>query len=109
MVIKANIICNDGSESATCSNCHTGCCSGHLGCTDIDYNYSQNDVGSNNNHDKNIINDKVGDDGENSNKEKLDVGDIILCIFAIILSCLPFIKNYKIRKLIKKEIKNKTK
>lgn len=27
-----NIICNDGSRSRTCKDCHQGCCSGHLGC-----------------------------------------------------------------------------
>lgn len=27
-----NIICNDGSISRTCKDCHQGCCSGHLGC-----------------------------------------------------------------------------
>ena len=29
----ANIICNDGTTSATCTDCHTGCCSRHGGCT----------------------------------------------------------------------------
>lgn len=31
--VKANIICNDGSVSNTCTDCHKGCCSKHGGCT----------------------------------------------------------------------------
>ncbi len=31
-VVKANIICNDGTESPTCKDCHQGCCSWHKGC-----------------------------------------------------------------------------
>lgn len=34
MIVKANIICNDGTTSSSCETCHTGCCSGHDGCTD---------------------------------------------------------------------------
>ena len=30
--VKANIICNDGKKSASCDDCHQGCCSGHGGC-----------------------------------------------------------------------------
>ena len=30
---SANIICNDGTVSASCTDCHTGCCSRHGGCT----------------------------------------------------------------------------
>ncbi len=30
--INANIICNDGSVSKTCRDCHQGCCSHHGGC-----------------------------------------------------------------------------
>jgi len=31
--VNANIICNDNTESASCTDCHKGCCSGHRGCT----------------------------------------------------------------------------
>lgn len=31
--VKANIICNDGTRSPSCSDCHRGCCSSHGGCT----------------------------------------------------------------------------
>ena len=30
--VNANIICNDGTESESCTDCHQGCCSGHDGC-----------------------------------------------------------------------------
>lgn len=36
---NANIICNDGTESSSCSDCHQGCCSQHDGCAE-NYNYS---------------------------------------------------------------------
>lgn len=31
--VHANIICNDGTISKTCTSCGPGCCSKHLGCT----------------------------------------------------------------------------
>ena len=31
--VNANIICNDGTVSNTCMDCHKGCCSKHDGCT----------------------------------------------------------------------------
>lgn len=30
--VKANIICNDGTVSNSCQDCHQGCCSKHGGC-----------------------------------------------------------------------------
>ena len=32
IVVKANIVCNDGTTSPSCSTCHRGCCSKHGGC-----------------------------------------------------------------------------
>ena len=32
--VNANIICNDGSVSNSCKDCHQGCCSRHGGCTE---------------------------------------------------------------------------
>ena len=41
--VKANIICNDGTRSPSCSDCHQGCCSRHGGCTaQSDNSYYQN-------------------------------------------------------------------
>ena len=33
IVVKANIVCNDGTTSPSCSTCHQGCCSRHGGCS----------------------------------------------------------------------------
>lgn len=46
ITVSANIICNDGTESSTCQECHTGCCSGHNGCTDNPNNnsYKNSDI-----------------------------------------------------------------
>jgi hypothetical protein len=32
-IVFANIVCNDGSISKSCVDCHSGCCSRHGGCT----------------------------------------------------------------------------
>ncbi len=32
LVVKANIVCNDGTTSPSCVDCHQGCCSHHGGC-----------------------------------------------------------------------------
>ena len=31
--VNANIVCNDGTVSPSCSSCHRGCCSRHGGCS----------------------------------------------------------------------------
>ena len=33
IVVKANIVCNDGTISDSCQDCHRGCCSHHGGCS----------------------------------------------------------------------------
>ena len=33
IAVSANIICNDGTISPSCANCHRGCCSHHGGCS----------------------------------------------------------------------------
>ena len=33
MIVNANIICNDGTTSPSCLDCHRGCCSSHGGCS----------------------------------------------------------------------------
>ncbi len=32
LVVNANIMCNDGTRSPSCQDCHQGCCSHHGGC-----------------------------------------------------------------------------
>ena len=44
--VKANIICNDGTTSPSCSTCHKGCCSKHGGCSTG--NSTSNSTGSTN-------------------------------------------------------------
>lgn len=44
--IKANIICNDGTVSPKCADCHRGCCSHHGGCSSSYSNSSSNSGGS---------------------------------------------------------------
>lgn len=45
--VKANIMCNDGTESLTCTYNHSGCCSHHGGVyenyNDYDYEESNSD------------------------------------------------------------------
>ena len=43
--VKANIRCNDGTYSASCSDCHRGCCSHHGGCAS---NYSSSSYSGSN-------------------------------------------------------------
>lgn len=40
--VHANIICNDGTISSVCGDCHKGCCSRHGGCTAGAANNTQN-------------------------------------------------------------------
>ena len=44
VVVKEKIICNDGTRSASCIDCHSGCCSGHGGCTDNPHNSSGSSI-----------------------------------------------------------------
>ena len=39
-LVGANIMCNDGTESPTCTTCHQGCCSWHGGCASSSSRYS---------------------------------------------------------------------
>ena len=32
-IVSANIVCNDGTTSPSCTDCHKGCCSKHGGCS----------------------------------------------------------------------------
>ena len=45
--VFANIMCNDGTRSPSCSDCHRGCCSHHGGCASGGSSYSS---GSSNNY-----------------------------------------------------------
>lgn len=41
--VFANITCNDGTISPSCSDCHQGCCSHHGGCLREEHNYYNED------------------------------------------------------------------
>ena len=44
ITVRANIVCNDGTTSPSCADCHQGCCSHHGGCATYssDSNYRSN-------------------------------------------------------------------
>lgn len=46
--VNANIICNDGTESPSCGDCHRGCCSHHGGCSNGASNGSSRSSGRSN-------------------------------------------------------------
>lgn len=58
MIVNANIMCNDGTTSPTCENCHQGCCSYHGGCANKRYNSNnkQNNINSKKKQKRNKIN-----------------------------------------------------
>ena len=85
LTVWANIVCNDGSVSPSCLDCHTGCCSNHGGCTNnpnsnYDYNKSNNNVKTNKTVDNNSE----------------IIGNIIFWIIIIIafFSCLSSTSRY---------------
>ena len=45
--VKANIMCNDGSVSPSCADCHRGCCSHHGGCASGGSSYSSTSYSNN--------------------------------------------------------------
>ncbi len=57
-IVNANIMCNDGTKSPTCENCHQGCCSYHGGCANKKYNSNnkQNSINSKKKQKKNKVN-----------------------------------------------------
>ncbi|MBR3898179.1 MAG: hypothetical protein IKJ43_02730 [Bacilli bacterium] len=63
--VKANIMCNDGTESPTCTDCHRGCCSWHGGCR----TYSNNHYYQNNNNDEYYEEDEEDSNIEETNEE----------------------------------------
>ena len=56
--VNANIICNDGTVSSSCGDCHTGCCSRHGGCSNSYSNSSSggSNYSTNNSHNNNYSN-----------------------------------------------------
>lgn len=50
IVANANIVCNDGTISPSCGDCHRGCCSHHGGCSNRTSNNSASSGGNTNNN-----------------------------------------------------------
>lgn len=49
-IVNANIMCNDGSISPSCGDCHRGCCSHHGGCSSDASSNSSSSSGTTNNY-----------------------------------------------------------
>ena len=76
--VKANIICNDGTESPSCKDCHQGCCSHHNGCSSqISSSYTNENsynTKSNNNVNFNISYDNIEkEDNDESESENIKI------------------------------------
>lgn len=68
--VKANIMCNDGTTSPTCTDCHRGCCSHHGGCASGgNSNYYSNNNYSNNNSSNNEAPPVISKSSDTSLKE----------------------------------------
>ena len=50
IVVNANIVCNDGTTSKSCMDCHKGCCSSHGGCSNSTFSSSSTNVETNTNN-----------------------------------------------------------
>jgi len=50
IVVNANIVCNDGTVSPSCGDCHRGCCSHHGGCSSGSSSSSSGSGGTTNNN-----------------------------------------------------------
>ena len=50
IVVNANIVCNDGTISPSCGDCHKGCCSSHGGCSNSSSSSSSTNVETNTNN-----------------------------------------------------------
>lgn len=85
-IVSANIICNDGTESPSCGDCHPGCCSHHDGCSnggsynyyydtsDYDVDKSSNYVSNNNINTQYDIKEETNDNEDNSGMILLGAG-----------------------------------
>ena len=72
--VNANIVCNDGTISKSCSDCHRGCCSQHGGCSNS--NSSSSSSSSTNN--KPIVTEKVKSSDTSLKKVSIDEENIAI-------------------------------
>lgn len=77
MSVSANIICNDGTISPSCQDCHRGCCSRHGGCSNSlasdnsNYN-SYIDEGNSSNNNVKVSEEDLLEKNENKNESYID-------------------------------------
>ena len=64
LIVSANIVCNDGTISTGCSDCHRGCCSRHGGCTS---NPNSSSGSSSNNNSSSSNNSSSGNSSSSNN------------------------------------------
>ncbi len=72
--VKANIVCNDGTISPGCSDCHRGCCSQHGGCSNSNSSSSSSSLTNN----KPIVTEKVKSSDTSLKKVSIDEEDIAI-------------------------------
>ncbi len=75
--IKANIMCNDGTVSPTCGDCHRGCCSHHGGCSSS-YSNSGGSSTSTNNYKRPVQRTYVPPKSSNKTIESIVVNDKVI-------------------------------
>ena len=81
-IVSANIMCNDGSKSPSCSDCHQGCCSHHGGCASSYYKNYNSSVDNENNQ---SYNEEYDDDKENDYIGGKIVTIMILAFWVILI------------------------
>ena len=104
LLVNANIICNDGTTSPRCKDCHRGCCSRHGGCTEnsSSYHRSEKYINDSNDNQEQIIDDNdnynsmsfdeyIKEKGENIEKEEPYENDNTISPLEIVVFILFFI------------------
>ena len=90
ITVNANIMCNDGTESPTCTDCHRGCCSNHGGCVS---DYNENNY---NNYESEEYEDNDLYISESEEYEKESEDDELLFCFELALWGVAGVGAYKV-------------
>lgn len=81
LVANANIMCNDGTESYSCVDCHRGCCSSHGGCAkddngnDIEYEEIESNIEDEEASTKDVVDDYIDEYGYEDDEEETNSDD----------------------------------
>ena len=70
LMVNANIMCNDGTESPSCQSCHQGCCSWHGGCA---RNTDENEFVDSAEEEEVDLEDYINEDSEEKEEEIIDI------------------------------------